>query len=126
MLQPPNFKWFFLQLLHLFSSNVSLYTYHLLSSDTCHAKTKIDPTNTPGSNLRRSSHLREGGKFRPAGVCGEPGRQHAQVHRLGTQRTGRAIITSQKRNTYQKMTIISSQLQCTHCAPQQHLKKKGM
>jgi hypothetical protein len=59
-------------------------------------------------------------------VCGEPGRQHAQVHRLGTQRTGRAIITSQKRNTYQKMTIISSQLQCTHCAPQQHFLKKGM
>jgi hypothetical protein len=97
--------------------------YHFMSYSArtrAMQKQKFDPTNTSGSNLRRSSHLREGGKFRPAGVCGQPGRQHAQVHRLGAQRTGRAIITSQRRNSYQKMTTISYKLHYTYCAPQHH------
>ena len=41
-----------------------------------------------GADIWGPGHLREGGELCPAGVCGQPGGQHAQVHRLGAQRTG--------------------------------------
>ena len=41
-----------------------------------------------GADIRWASHLREGGELGAAGVRGQPGRQHTQVHRLGAQRTG--------------------------------------